>query len=899
MKALKWINDLSISMKMLGVGLLVVVGVSLPTYMLLETSYAAQEAAEAELAGTHPADSALDLMRNIAMHRNLSTRIIQGEGQLHAEMLSRRTQVSNNLDKLANQMQGVSTTSIDPLKQSWQQTLALVDRNEAVKTVFDAHSQNIAETRKLLYAVMRESGMAYDPEPVSYHLIIANYEVLPRLVEVLAQIRGVGSKALSAGTAVEADKIAMVSAMDQLQTPLENYIDNLSEAGKYDRSLDGYLSSARQLQERIGALLQLSRREVVEKTSLDYSSERFTADFNQVLAGFYEQGDKLSSELNQLIAKRIDRLANERLGSITGLLVFFLLAAIAAFYLVRELIKAINRAISAASAIANGQFDTELDNARRDEIGKLNHALVEMTEKLREAARLATESMRVKQALDGATTNVMIADTERKIIYMNKSVEAMLRGVEPELKKALPGFAVDKIINGSMDGFHKNPAHQASLLENLKSTYQTEIKVGNLHFRLTANPIVAPDGKRLGSVVEWLDRTQEVLAEQEVTRIVSAASRGEFSDRIEVQDKSGFMLTIAEGINSLLTITDTGLKDIAKVLMAIADGDLTQRIDSEYQGTFDALKNYCNDTSDKLTDMIGQIREAADTISSASSEIAKGNSDLSSRTEQQAASLEETASSMEELTSTVRLNADNAKQANGLASQAATVATDGGSLIQQVVNTMASINESAQKISDIIGVIDGIAFQTNILALNAAVEAARAGEQGRGFAVVASEVRTLAQRSANAAKDIKTLISDSVAKIENGNQLVNQSGETMKEIVTSIKRVNDIMSEIAAASAEQSSGIDEIGKAVTQMDEMTQQNAALVEEAAAASESLQGQAQQLARQVATFKLDQQHQVASLPPAKPKVQAVRLTKENRKSKPTMAKVAVEEDEWESF
>ncbi len=899
MKALKWINDLSISMKMLGVGLLVVVGVSLPTYMLLETSYAAQEAAEAELAGTDPADSALDLMRNIAMHRNLSTRIIQGEGQLHAEMLSRRTQVSNNLDKLANQMQGVSTTSIDPLQQSWQQTLALVDRNEAVKTVFDAHSQNIAETRKLLYAVMRESGMAYDPEPVSYHLIIANYEVLPRLVEVLAQIRGVGSKALSAGTAVEADKIAMVSAMDQLQTPLENYIDNLSEAGKYDRSLDGYLSSARQLQERIGALLQLSRREVVEKTSLDYSSERFTADFNQVLAGFYEQGDKLSSELNQLIAKRIDRLANERLGSITGLLVFFLLAAIAAFYLVRELIKAINRAISAASAIANGQFDTELDNARRDEIGKLNHALVEMTEKLREAARLATESMRVKQALDGATTNVMIADTDRKIIYMNKSVETMLRGVEPELKKALPGFAVDKIINGSMDGFHKNPAHQASLLENLKSTYQTEIKVGNLHFRLTANPIVAPDGKRLGSVVEWLDRTQEVLAEQEVTRIVSAASRGEFSDRIEVQDKSGFMLTIAEGINSLLTITDTGLKDIAKVLMAIADGDLTQRIDSEYQGTFDALKNYCNDTSDKLTDMIGQIREAADTISSASSEIAKGNSDLSSRTEQQAASLEETASSMEELTSTVRLNADNAKQANGLASQAATVATDGGSLIQQVVNTMASINESAQKISDIIGVIDGIAFQTNILALNAAVEAARAGEQGRGFAVVASEVRTLAQRSANAAKDIKTLISDSVAKIENGNQLVNQSGETMKEIVTSIKRVNDIMSEIAAASAEQSSGIDEIGKAVTQMDEMTQQNAALVEEAAAASESLQGQAQQLARQVATFKLDQQHQVASLPPAKPKVQAVRLTKENRKSKPTMAKVAVEEDEWESF
>jgi methyl-accepting chemotaxis protein len=249
-----------------------------------------------------------------------------------------------------------------------------------------------------------------------------------------------------------------------------------------------------------------------------------------------------------------------------------------------------------------------------------------------------------------------------------------------------------------------------------------------------------------------------------------------------------------------------------------------------------------------------KIHTAVETIDTASNEIATGNADLSSRTEQQASSLEETASAMEELTGTVKLNAENADQAKGLASQASDVASEGGKVIEQVVHTMGEINDSAQRISDIIGVIDGIAFQTNILALNAAVEAARAGEQGRGFAVVASEVRTLAQRSAEAAKDIKALISASVDKIGDGNVLVNKSGETMANIVTAIKRVNDIMSEIAAASSEQATGIQEVSNSVVQMDEMTQQNAALVEQAAAAADSMRQQSGELAQRVSVFKV---------------------------------------------
>lgn len=345
-----------------------------------------------------------------------------------------------------------------------------------------------------------------------------------------------------------------------------------------------------------------------------------------------------------------------------------------------------------------------------------------------------------------------------------------------------------------------------------------------------------------------------------------------------------------------ITGRKVAVNEIKRVLTSLSQGDLTTEVSVDFEGEFIEISDAMTSFINNLVEMISEIRTASDLINTAATEIAQGNSDLSSRTEEQASSLEETASSMEELTGTVKLNSENANQANGLASQASTIAIDGGTLINKVVDTMGSINDSAQKISDIIGVIDGIAFQTNILALNAAVEAARAGEQGRGFAVVASEVRSLAQRSADAAKDIKSLISDSVNKIENGNDLVNQSGKTMEEIVVSIKRVNDIMAEIAAASSEQASGIDEVSKAVSQMDEVTQQNAALVEEAAAAAESLQAQSESMISQISVFKLK------DMPEAKVanKTRAIASNTKPIASTDRQIKTSSpEDDEWESF
>src|SRR5450830_399672 len=309
---------------------------------------------------------------------------------------------------------------------------------------------------------------------------------------------------------------------------------------------------------------------------------------------------------------------------------------------------------------------------------------------------------------------------------------------------------------------------------------------------------------------------------------------------------------IAFAITRSITVP---LNRAVAVAKTVAAGDLTSDIDSSGKDETAQLLGALKIMNNNLQNIVRQVRHGTDTIATATTEIARGNLDLSSRTEQQAGSLEETASAMEELTSTVRQNADNARQANQLAVSASAVATQGGSVVAQVVDTMQSINDSSRRIVDIISVIDGIAFQTNILALNAAVEAARAGEQGRGFAVVASEVRSLAQRSAAAAKEIKVLIGDSVANVEEGSKLVTQAGTTMEQVVSSVRRVTDVVNEISAASAEQSDGIEQVNQAITQMDEVTQQNAALVEEAAAASQSLQEQAQQLEQAVSVFKLD--------------------------------------------
>ena len=580
----------------------------------------------------------------------------------------------------------------------------------------------------------------------------------------------------------------------------------------------------------------------------------------------YEEAAKLAQSLyvyqiehskQQLVASDED-FSVVRLSMLVLALAALTGGILIALAIVRSVTRPIASIVGSLESLAQGDYTRNVAIGRNDELGKVLQALQSMQIQqgfsAAEAKRVSDENLRIKIGLDNVATNVMIADDGLNIIYMNKSAHELFARVESELRRDLPNFSAAALVGTNIDIFHKNPAHQRGMLERLTSTHRATINVGGRVFLLTVTPVINDRGQRLGTAVEWLDRTSEVAVENEVALIVAAAANGDFGQRVVVEGKEGFFRQLANDLNQLLETSQRGLDDVVRVLGALAKGDLTLRIDAEYAGTFGRLKNDANATVDNLKEIVGQIKGSTDAINTAAKEIAMGNSDLSSRTEEQASSLEETASSMEQLTSTVKQNADNARQANELAGSAQQVAEKGGEVVSQVVHTMSAIHQSSSKIADIIGVIDGIAFQTNILALNAAVEAARAGEQGRGFAVVATEVRSLAQRSAAAAKEIKGLISDSVEKVENGNKLVDQAGRTMEEVVGSIKRVAKIMADIAEASREQSAGIEQVGLAVSQMDEVTQQNAALVEEAAAAAESLEEQAHSLAQSVSVFVL---------------------------------------------
>ncbi|PCI44478.1 MAG: chemotaxis protein [Alphaproteobacteria bacterium] len=541
----------------------------------------------------------------------------------------------------------------------------------------------------------------------------------------------------------------------------------------------------------------------------------------------------------------------------------------------------------------------------QDVDGKAVGAVIEwedVTEKLVKAqadTRLAEENQRIKIALDNTSTNVMVADKDLNIVYMNDILRKMMHEAEPELRKALPNFDASKLIGTNIDVFHKNPAHQRGMMQNLTSTIESNIKVGGFDFNLVVNPVTGKDGERLGTVVEWKDTTKELAIEAEINGVVNAAAAGEFSQRISTSDKEGFMLNLANNINSICANTKAATDDLARVLAELAQGNLTEKIDADYEGTFELLKDSANETADKLTSIVTQVNGSAGEVASAAAELSTGSDDLSQRTEAQASALEETAASMEQLAVTVKQNADNAKEANLLANKSREMAVNGGEVATEAVDAMGVIEESSQKVSDIIGVIDDLAFQTNLLALNAAVEAARAGEAGKGFAVVAEEVRTLAQRSAQASNEIKSLITSSNAQVKSGVELVNNAGTALGEIMESIAKVAEIVAEIASASSEQAQGIDEVNVAIAEMDDMTQQNSSLVEESTAAARVLERQAAEMQRLMSFFRVAEGGgQMAASPVLVQQAQAARAAEPVKT--PVLKKTAAGGDaEWSEF
>jgi methyl-accepting chemotaxis protein-1 (serine sensor receptor) len=602
--------------------------------------------------------------------------------------------------------------------------------------------------------------------------------------------------------------------------------------GRRIADLAGGLASSRDDQTRTLAHQFLAEHRALEA--------RYRGALEAFAASGYDTqvGDALVRGADRSVATTLDALAaraNERAefetnatseraraalvaSAIVTALAAVVLLVVLALWLRRSVIAPVIAVEAAARAVARGDLEHPVVVRSRDEIGRLGAAMGEVTQTLK--AVLAAQAMMAQRHDAGQISYRMDADAlpgaygqmvrENNALVANH-IQVKLRAIEIMGHYAVGDLSVD---------MERLPGEKAVITQALDTA--------------KAN---------LGAI------------NAEIKRLAAAAAVGDFSQR---GDEGRYQHDFGEmvgGLNRLMQTTEQDLGEVSRVLQAIAGGDLSARMHGDFHGVFARMRDDMARTTGQLTTIVGDIKRAAQSIQTAAGEIAAGNSDLSQRTEQQAANLEETAASMEELTSTVRQNAEHARQANQLSISAASVASQGGAVVGQVVQTMGAIETSSKKIAEIISVIDGIAFQTNILALNAAVEAARAGEQGRGFAVVASEVRTLAQRSAGAAKEIKTLIDASVSDVATGARLVQQAGQTMGEIVTGVQRVTDIMAEIAAASQEQSAGIEQVNQTVVHMDEATQQNAALVEEASAAARSMEEQAVALNDAVDVFVLD--------------------------------------------
>ncbi len=607
--------------------------------------------------------------------------------------------------------------------------------------------------------------------------------------------------------------------MDALDKIEQAYLGTGS-VSEEERKLIGIVKEGtRNYREGMSKLVELKARGA-EITELDKAVKGADKALSDALAEFF----KLTESNVQAEAKEISSLvsATQVVLAISGLLAISM-SAVLAVMITRRLMKQLggepDYAAEAVHKIADGDLTVKLDIRPGDD-SSLLYSLQTMQNSLR---KIVSE---IKDIVEAAAVR---GDFSVKMDMAGKT------GYTRELSELL-----NQLSNVTEDGLKDISRIAQALADGDLSQKITKDYPGL--FGQTAHGVNGT-ARALDSIVN------------DVQFIALSAAQGDFSTRLDTNGKSGYNKSLSENMNQLSEVTERGLLDIIRVAKALAAGDLTQTITKDYPGLFEMTKQNINTTVENLKKLVTEIKTAVEAINTASKEIASGNADLSQRTEEQASSLEETASSMEELTSTVKQNAESAKQANQLAIGSADVAGKGGAVVGEVVTTMSSINDSSRKIVDIISVIDGIAFQTNILALNAAVEAARAGEQGRGFAVVAGEVRNLAQRSAAAAKEIKGLIEDSVSKVEEGSKQVSHAGATMEEIEASIKRVTDIMSEISSASQEQSAGIEQVNLAITQMDEVTQQNAALVEEAAAAAEALEEQAQNLSDSVAVFKID--------------------------------------------
>jgi methyl-accepting chemotaxis protein len=521
------------------------------------------------------------------------------------------------------------------------------------------------------------------------------------------------------------------------------------------------------------------------------------------------------------------------------------------------------RLVELIGSYAQGLFDERMQDLPGEK-KSITEAAENARTQMLAADTAARYNARVKAALDNVSLPVRIAADDGTVLYINHALRDVLRRDVEAFRKQIPGFDPEAIVNASIGIFYADPQAALTRLRNLTGTVQSHLQLGGRMYQLTTTAVISDLGERLGTIGQWLDVTDQQAAEKEVDALVQAAAQGDFAHRLSAQGKTGFFATLAGGMNTLMHTSEQGLGDVAKLLSAFAEGDLTHRIEHDYAGLFGRVKQSANDTAENLTRVLGEVHAAADALTGAANQVSATAQSLSQAASEQAASVEQTSATMDTMSASISQNSDNARVTDGMATKTSKEAVDGG---QAVNDTVAAMKQIASKI----GIVDDIAYQTNLLALNAAIEAARAGEHGKGFAVVAAEVRKLAERSQAAAKEIGELAISSVSTAE-------RAGKLLSEIVPSILKTSELVQEIAAASAEQSESVVQIGGAMGQLTKATAQNASASEELAATSEELSGQAEQLQQSIAFFKIGSAPQATAARPALPdrRAQAPRVS-----------------------
>ncbi|BDI04630.1 hypothetical protein CATMQ487_16000 [Sphaerotilus microaerophilus] len=916
-----------------GKSILVGTALMIPLAWLIANTGLRQQAeltfARSESAGHHAVHEVLDLSMDLSEVRGQAlVALATHQPQERPEALRKQIAAVQSLVS-ANPQWG-----LDPIwsgmRDNLQQLANPVAPGADPDRLMAQHMQSQQQIRLLATLTAEQSGVIFDPEPLTYLQMDLFTAVLPQQMDLLALLRdsvtksangGQGADAMALRTRIETLTERMAEQAHLVKIRMEG-LSRFSGAApaswnSAQATLDSYL---RRLQESVG------RPGATDPAAL-------FAEGSKVMAALDGVHGEMGKAFESGLEARIARIEQERLlmaGSLLGGLAL-------AMYLFMAVLASVARAAGAlqhgAQRMAAGEIDRAIEVAGRDEFaliagsfeesrqslvrliqdmqamsaehergdidavidaerfsgeyrtmaegvnqmvgahiavkrqaiavvrafgsgdfsqplpelpGKkrfVNDAIEQVRAILRSNAAAADENLRIRMALDDVPSAVLIADRAGVIRYANKSVIALLTRIADDLRTVVPNFDVKTIIGANFDLFHKNPAHQRRLVEGLTGPHRANWKFGGRAIQLTASPIFNHAGERAGAVLEWVDRTEEVRAEEEVTSIVESAARGDFSRRISLaNDAPAFMRTLGNGVNQLLGTTEHNLGEVSQTISRVAAGDLTQTMTGDHAGIFGQLQGDLNRMVSQLVETISQVTSAAQALTAAAGQVSSTSQSLSQGASEQAASVEQTSASLQEMASSVRQNAENATVTDGIATKAAREAADGGEAVSQTVEAMKSI---ATRIS----IIDDIAYQTNLLALNAAIEAARAGDHGKGFAVVAAEVRKLAERSQVAAQEIGQLAGSSV-------KLAEKAGSLLGQMVPSIHKTSELVQEIAAASGEQSDSVTQINAAMEHVNGSTQQNASASEQLSATAEELSAQAAQLQGLMRFFQLEE-------------------------------------------